>query len=104
MGQKVVGFSENTNSVTVKIAKSISSQSHDNDKETYENLNNDTESGIEGEEKSIEAVYLLGADGAHSTIRRLLSLPFDGTTSPTQLVATDIVFDFHVHGFYDANL
>ncbi|KAF2704865.1 FAD/NAD(P)-binding domain-containing protein [Pleomassaria siparia CBS 279.74] len=55
------------------------------------------------EPETIKATYLVGADGAHSFVRRTLNLPFDGDTLPTMLVATDIVFDFHAHGFYDAN-
>ncbi|KAJ4294567.1 hypothetical protein N0V90_008258 [Kalmusia sp. IMI 367209] len=57
----------------------------------------------EGEEESIEAEYLIGADGAKSSVRRALGLALDGETLPNQLVATDIVYDFHAHGFFDAN-
>jgi 2-polyprenyl-6-methoxyphenol hydroxylase-like FAD-dependent oxidoreductase len=56
-----------------------------------------------GKEGKIEAEYLIGADGAKSTVRKALSLSFDGETLPNQLVATDIVYDFHAHGFFDAN-
>ncbi|KAH7357609.1 hypothetical protein BKA66DRAFT_515258 [Pyrenochaeta sp. MPI-SDFR-AT-0127] len=56
-----------------------------------------------GSTESIEAAYLIGADGAHSTIHKHLSIPFDGETLDVQLVATDIRFDFHAHGFLDAN-
>ena len=100
IGKKVVGFEESQNSVKVRLAEATGGDGEDN--ETYENLDEDN-AGNEGKTETIEAVYLLGADGAHSTIRRLLSLPFEGTTLPTQLVATDIIFDFHAHNFYDAN-
>jgi 2-polyprenyl-6-methoxyphenol hydroxylase-like FAD-dependent oxidoreductase len=99
VGKKVVGFSESPNSISVKLAKAEAEDGED--KETYENLDESNENGVGNE--TIEAFYLIGADGAHSTIRRLLSLPFEGTTLPTQLVATDIKFDFHAHDFYDAN-
>jgi 2-polyprenyl-6-methoxyphenol hydroxylase-like FAD-dependent oxidoreductase len=52
---------------------------------------------------SLEATYLIGADGAHSTVRRTLGLAFPGTTLDAQLVATDIHFDFAAHGYHDAN-
>lgn len=56
-----------------------------------------------GREEVIEAEYLIGADGAKSTVRKALGLVFDGETLPNQLVATDIVYDFHKYGFFDAN-
>jgi 2-polyprenyl-6-methoxyphenol hydroxylase-like FAD-dependent oxidoreductase len=56
-----------------------------------------------GKEGKIEAEYLIGADGSKSTVRKALGLSFDGETLPHQLVATDIVYDFHAHGFFDAN-
>jgi 2-polyprenyl-6-methoxyphenol hydroxylase-like FAD-dependent oxidoreductase len=100
MDKKVVDFEESQGSVKVTLAEATGGDGEDN--ETYENLDEDNASN-QGKTETIEAVYLLGADGAHSTIRRLLSLPFEGTTLPTQLVATDINFDFHAHNFYDAN-
>ncbi|PSN64079.1 FAD/NAD(P)-binding domain-containing protein [Corynespora cassiicola Philippines] len=56
-----------------------------------------------GETQEVEAAYLIGADGAHSTVRKRLGLGFEGETLDAQLVATDLRFDFHAHGFYDAN-
>jgi 2-polyprenyl-6-methoxyphenol hydroxylase-like FAD-dependent oxidoreductase len=56
-----------------------------------------------GRKEMVKAEYLIGADGAHSTVRKMLGMPFGGETLPTQLVATDIIYDFHAHGFYDAN-
>jgi 2-polyprenyl-6-methoxyphenol hydroxylase-like FAD-dependent oxidoreductase len=100
MGKKVVGFEESQDSVKITLAEATAGDGEDN--ETYENLD-ENDASNEHETETMEAVYLLGADGAHSTIRRLLSLPFEGTTLPTQLVATDIIFDFRTHNFYDAN-
>lgn len=51
----------------------------------------------------IEAAYLIDASGAHSTIRKDLGIKLEGETLAAQLVATDLYFDFHAHGFYDAN-
>ncbi|PVI06854.1 FAD/NAD(P)-binding domain-containing protein [Periconia macrospinosa] len=85
-GWKVVGFDdqkeevERASSVKVKI-----------------------ECGDEGRSEVIDAVYLVGADGAKSLVRKTLGLTFDGDTLSTALVATDIRYDFHKHGFYDAN-
>jgi 2-polyprenyl-6-methoxyphenol hydroxylase-like FAD-dependent oxidoreductase len=54
-------------------------------------------------DESIEAAYLIDASGAHSTIRKDLGVSFEGETLDAQLVATDLYFDFHAHGFYNAN-
>lgn len=51
----------------------------------------------------IEAAYLVDASGAHSTIRKELGIKLEGETLAAQLVATDLFFDFHAHGFHDAN-
>lgn len=79
LGWQVVGFKEGEKSVGVKVEQES------------------------GKQETIEAVYLVGADGAKSTVRKLLGVSLDGETLPTQLVATDIKYDFHAHGFYDAN-
>ncbi|KAF2662165.1 FAD/NAD(P)-binding domain-containing protein [Lophiostoma macrostomum CBS 122681] len=57
----------------------------------------------QGNKEKIDAVYLIGADGAHSTVRKQLGVEFVGDTLDAQLVATDLRFDFHAHGFWDAN-
>jgi 2-polyprenyl-6-methoxyphenol hydroxylase-like FAD-dependent oxidoreductase len=56
-----------------------------------------------GEEECIQAAYLIDASGGHSTIRKQLGIQLEGETLDAQLVATDMYFDFHAHGFYDAN-
>jgi len=58
---------------------------------------------VDGREETLQAVYLIGADGAKSRVRKMLNMPFVGETLPTQLVATDIIYDFYAHDFYDAN-
>ncbi|KAL5114310.1 hypothetical protein ACEQ8H_007830 [Pleosporales sp. CAS-2024a] len=51
----------------------------------------------------IQACYLVAADGSHSTIRKLLGIPYEGDTLDAQLVALDLYFPFHDYGFHDAN-
>lgn len=43
--------------------------------------------------------FLIGADGARSTIRSVLGLGFDGFTWPDRVVATNVRYDFEKHGF-----
>jgi 2-polyprenyl-6-methoxyphenol hydroxylase-like FAD-dependent oxidoreductase len=47
-----------------------------------------------GEEQAVEADYLIGADGAHSTVRHALGLPFRGTTDPNQWWLVDVRMDW----------
>jgi 2-polyprenyl-6-methoxyphenol hydroxylase-like FAD-dependent oxidoreductase len=79
LGSRVVGLSQKEDTVEVRVENEV------------------------GREEVIEAEYLIGADGAKSTVRKALGLVFDGETLPNQLVATDIVYDFHKYGFFDAN-
>ncbi|WP_057914639.1 FAD-dependent monooxygenase [Peribacillus muralis] len=48
-------------------------------------------SGEDGQNHQIRASWLVGCDGGHSTVRKQLGLPFEGTSSETWLVA-----DVHV--------
>jgi 2-polyprenyl-6-methoxyphenol hydroxylase-like FAD-dependent oxidoreductase len=48
----------------------------------------------DGEEQIVEARYLIGADGAHSTVRRALGLPFRGTTDPSPWWLVDVRMDW----------
>ena len=47
---------------------------------------------------------MVGADGARSTVRNLLSLPFEGHTWPERFVATNVSYDFERYGFEPANM
>ena len=47
-----------------------------------------------GEERSVEAPYLIGADGAHSTVRHALALPFRGTADPSEWWLVDVRMDW----------
>ena len=47
-----------------------------------------------GEAAQLRAKWVIGADGAASTVRRQLGLDFDGITWPERFVATNLYFDF----------
>lgn len=49
--------------------------------------------------EELRARWVIGADGAGSTVRRLLGLPFDGITWPERFVATNVYYDFERHGY-----
>jgi 2-polyprenyl-6-methoxyphenol hydroxylase-like FAD-dependent oxidoreductase len=44
--------------------------------------------------EELRAKWVIGADGAASTVRRQLGLDFDGMTWPERFVATNLYFDF----------
>ncbi|HZV17584.1 MAG TPA: FAD-dependent monooxygenase [Sphingobium sp.] len=52
----------------------------------------------------ISARWVVGTDGARSTVRHLLGLPFEGFTWPERFVATNVEVDFHKLGYCDANM
>jgi 2-polyprenyl-6-methoxyphenol hydroxylase-like FAD-dependent oxidoreductase len=43
--------------------------------------------------------WVIGADGAGSTVRHQLALDFEGMTWPERFVATNVFFDFEHHGY-----
>ena len=47
-----------------------------------------------GGKQTIETPYLIGADGAHSTVRHALGLPFRGTTDPAPWWLVDVRMDW----------
>jgi 6-hydroxy-3-succinoylpyridine 3-monooxygenase len=49
--------------------------------------------------EELRSRWLIGADGAGSTVRRLLDLPFEGMTWPERFVATNVFHDFERHGY-----
>ena len=50
-------------------------------------------------ERRITAEYLVGADGARSTVRKLIGCTFDGFTYDKMVVATNVYYPFREHGF-----
>ncbi|KXH60523.1 FAD binding domain-containing protein [Colletotrichum salicis] len=55
--------------------------------------------------KELRAKYVVGCDGANSIIRRKIfgDWVFPGKTWDTQVVATNVYYDFHKFGYEDAN-
>ena len=54
--------------------------------------------------EEIRARWVVGTDGARSTVRGLLNLPFEGHTWPDRFVATNVRYDFEHYGFEPANM
>jgi 2-polyprenyl-6-methoxyphenol hydroxylase-like FAD-dependent oxidoreductase len=53
--------------------------------------------------KVIKAEWLIGADGARSTVRQLAGVEFEGHTWPNRFVATNIYCDMAAHGYQPSN-
>jgi 3-(3-hydroxy-phenyl)propionate hydroxylase/6-hydroxy-3-succinoylpyridine 3-monooxygenase len=47
----------------------------------------------------LRAKWVIGADGAGSTVRQQLGLAFEGMTWPERFVATNVFFDFERYGY-----
>ena len=54
--------------------------------------------------RELRAGWVVGTDGARSTVRQLLGLPFEGHTWPDRFVATNVEYDFEKYGFERANM
>lgn len=54
--------------------------------------------------RDLTADWVVGSDGARSTVRSLLKLPFEGSTWPDRFVATNVEFDFEKYGYERANM
>lgn len=56
-------------------------------------------------ERFFSCDYLVGADGAASSVRRALCIPFEGFTwQDFRFVATNVRYDFEAYGFTKANM
>lgn len=53
---------------------------------------------VTGEVEIIKTKYLIAADGAHSTVRKLLKIPFPGKTCPVSLFVTDCKAEIDLPG------
>jgi 2-polyprenyl-6-methoxyphenol hydroxylase-like FAD-dependent oxidoreductase len=53
--------------------------------------------------RSLKADWVIGADGARSTVRRLLDVEFEGHTWPNRFVATNIYCDMASLGYQPSN-
>jgi 2-polyprenyl-6-methoxyphenol hydroxylase-like FAD-dependent oxidoreductase len=51
------------------------------------------------ESETLRAKWVIGADGASSTVRQQLGLSFDGMTWPERFVATNVYYDFERYGY-----
>jgi len=54
-------------------------------------------------ERAIRAKWLIGADGARSTVRHLMDVEFEGFTWPNRFIATNVHCDFESLGYQKAN-
>ncbi len=57
------------------------------------------EVAADGRNETIEASWLIGADGGRSTVRKVLDVDFEGFTWPEQFVVASTHYDFARHGF-----
>lgn len=53
--------------------------------------------------REIRAKWMIGADGARSTVRHLIGVEFEGHTWSNRFVATNVYFDFQAQGYERAN-
>jgi 3-(3-hydroxy-phenyl)propionate hydroxylase len=53
--------------------------------------------------RTIQAQWVIGADGARSTVRQLLGLQFEGHTWRNRFVATNIYCDMALYGYQQSN-
>ncbi|WP_077046181.1 NAD(P)/FAD-dependent oxidoreductase [Pseudomonas sp. KK4] len=56
-----------------------------------------------GGTSKIRAKWVAATDGARSTVRQKVGLTFDGITWGERLVATNVFYDFSLHGYSRAN-
>jgi 2-polyprenyl-6-methoxyphenol hydroxylase-like FAD-dependent oxidoreductase len=54
-------------------------------------------------EATFRVRWLIGADGARSTVRKLAGIEFAGHTWPERFIATNVKFDFRKLGYQQAN-
>lgn len=55
---------------------------------------------LDGSTEDVHVPWLLGCDGAHSTVRKTLGLPFEGSTYENRIIQADVRVDFP-HAVHD---
>jgi len=55
---------------------------------------------VDGSSEEVHVPWLLGCDGAHSTVRKTLGLPFEGSTYENRIIQADVRVDFP-HAVHD---
>lgn len=55
-------------------------------------------------EKTLRAKWVIGCDGASSTVRKLLGLEFEGHTWPERFIATNVYYDFNARGWANVHM
>jgi 2-polyprenyl-6-methoxyphenol hydroxylase-like FAD-dependent oxidoreductase len=103
LGWSVEGFEQMDERVSVKIRAAPVSTPTLPYEEPDRTTDGEPDGESETETETIDASYLIGADGAHSLVRKAMGLELEGETLDAQLVATDLKFPFKKHGFFDAN-
>jgi 2-polyprenyl-6-methoxyphenol hydroxylase-like FAD-dependent oxidoreductase len=58
----------------------------------------------DGSHRDLKARWVIGCDGARSTVRKLLDLEFEGFTWPERFVATNVYYDFQKHGWENVHM
>ncbi len=68
---------------------------------SYEQYDDRVRGEIEGPEgrETIEASYLIGADGGRSTVRKQMGVAFEGFTWPERYLVASTTYDLATHGF-----
>jgi len=54
-----------------------------------------------GQEETVKASYLLGCDGAHSTVRKALGVSFEGSAYEQRLIQADVRLDWSLQHTHD---
>jgi 3-(3-hydroxy-phenyl)propionate hydroxylase len=98
LGRILFDIAGSTNMVDLRLGTEVTSVSQDSDGVTVTARCGDTVASFTGS-------YLIGADGAHSIVRKSLDLPMEGATYPslTILVTTPFRFEDHLPRLLGAN-
>lgn len=59
---------------------------------------------VDGARFTLEADWVIGADGARSSMRQKLGIDFEGFTWPETFMATNLYFDFEKYGYAASNM